>query len=426
MADAAGQEAVRDGVLSLRRRVGGNFFWSLVSEALTKGIFFFTTIYLARRLGVANFGLFAVAQTITYYFWLGVDLGVNMYGIREIAKNKDAPQQIAGPLLGLRVTMGVVIYAILASFVYFSGFAHDKKLVVLGCGLYLVTYSPYMDWVCKGLEKFRYIAAGSFISSSLFLTGTLLFVKSDADATTAALVWSSSYAFGSASLYFMLRRHGVRIFPVFGLGNWISHIRESYVLTVAAGLMILYQYMPILLLGAFFTTYEVGLFAAPYRIIVMLCSAGVLIPMSFYPVFSETYVKDRARFISLYRKFQKGMVAAGLSAGVIGFLFSGVIVRLLLGPKYEGSVPIFRVLAWMVSFFFIKSTYGSILTATGYQRWYPIAGAIALVSGFCFCYVLMRYDPTTGVAMGIVAGEAVVVVTMMVISKFTFLKGAPA
>jgi hypothetical protein len=73
------QAIVRDKLItSTTKRVASNFLWSIVSEAIAKGVFSLTTIYLARNLGVSNFGLFTLAQTITLYFWLAVDMGTNM------------------------------------------------------------------------------------------------------------------------------------------------------------------------------------------------------------------------------------------------------------------------------------------------------------------------------------------------------------
>ena len=83
---------------SIAQRVASNFGWLIVSQAVGKGIFFITNIYLARTLGVENFGLFTLAQTITFYLWLAVDLGTSMYGIREIAKNKEHAEDIINPL----------------------------------------------------------------------------------------------------------------------------------------------------------------------------------------------------------------------------------------------------------------------------------------------------------------------------------------
>lgn len=98
------QAIVREKLITITtKRVASNFLWSIVSEAIAKCVFFITTIYLARTLGVSNFGLFTLAQTITLYFWLAVDLGINMYGIREIAKDKENAEKIINPLLTLRI-----------------------------------------------------------------------------------------------------------------------------------------------------------------------------------------------------------------------------------------------------------------------------------------------------------------------------------
>ena len=182
---------------SISLRITSNFGWSIVSEAVGKGVFFVTNIYLARTLGVSNFGLFTLAQTLTLYFWLAVDLGTSMYGIREIAKYKNGAEEIINSLLTLRITMSLIVFAIYTVFLFFFDMPVMKKLVFAGAGLYLITYSFYTDWVLKGLEKFRYIAFGSFVSSAIFFGGAVYLVRSCEDVVLASFVWDISYFFGS-------------------------------------------------------------------------------------------------------------------------------------------------------------------------------------------------------------------------------------
>jgi O-antigen/teichoic acid export membrane protein len=403
------------------RRVASNFGWSIVSEAVGRGVFFITNIYLARTLGVSNFGLFTLAQTITFYFWLAVDLGTNMYGIREIAKRKENAEEIINPLLTLRIIAGLIVFTVYTASLLFFDMTAEKRLVFASAGLYLITYSFYTDWVMKGLEKFKYTVYGNLISSIVFLAGVFLFVKQSDNVIGASLIWALSYFFGSLGLIvFISSKLGIRYKPSFDVKAWLTHLRESIHFTFSGSLMALYQYLPILLISFFYGSYEVGLFSAPYRIVITICSAGFLIPMSFYPVFSELFHTDKAQFHSTHSKMQIIMLALGLPAAIIGTWYSDRIVELLLGSQYSASAGIFKILVWLVPLYFLRFTYGSLLLATGYQRHHNLASLVGVIFMLILGLYLIDRDDVIGGSWALVAAEASMVGTMLLVSKYTF------
>jgi len=406
---------------SITQRVASNFGWSIVSEAIGKGVFFITNIYLARTLGVENFGLFTLAQTITFYFWLAVDLGTNMYGIREIAKDKENSEETINPLLTLRITAGFIVFSLYVISLFILGMPAIKRLTFAGCGLYLLTYAFYSDWVLKGIEKFKYIAFGSFVSSIAFLVGTIYLVRTNNDVTIASFIWSSSYLLGSISLlYFLYRKLGIKYRPSFNFKIWVSHIKESIYFTISGSLMVIYQYLPILLLSIFFTNYEVGIFSAPYRIIITVCSAGFLLPMAFYPVFSELYEKDKVRFLRNQKIFRRFMIAVGLIVATLGIIFSEKVIILLFGTQYISSVPVFQIILLLVPLYFLRYTYGTLLLATGYQRHHNIATFSGLAGMVFNGLLLIPWKGLFGAAMALLAAEVIMVSSMFLLADLTF------
>jgi O-antigen/teichoic acid export membrane protein len=403
------------------RRVASNFGWSIVSEAVGRGVFFITNIYLARTLGVSNFGLFTLAQTMTFYFWLAVDLGTNMYGIREIAKHKENAEEIINPLLTLRIIAGLLVFTVYTSSVFLFDMTLEKKLVFASAGLYLITYSFYTDWVMKGLEKFKLIAAGSILSSVVFLGGTLLFVKVSGQTLAAMSVWSISYLAGGLWLfYFLHKKLGRRYRPTFDIKDWIGHLRESIFFTTSGSLMILYQYFPIFLLGIFFGDYELGLFSAPYRVVLAVGTAGFLLPSAFYPILSELYHKDRGNFRKTHRNLQIIMLATGAVIGITGALYAGDIIGTLFGNKYSDSIIVFKIIVWLIPLYFVRYSFGSVLYSAGFQRKHNIATLMGVILVLVTGMILIPEYGITGASVSLIIAEATIVISMWIISALAF------
>ncbi len=407
----------------IAQRVASNFGWSVMSQAVTRGIYFVTNLYLARTLGVADFGLFTLAQSLTFYFWIAVDLGTSLYGIREIAKQKEKAEELINPLLTLRITAGLIAFAIFTASIFLIDMPASTKLVFIASSLYLVTYSFNTDWVLKGLEKFKYIVIGNLISSIVYFTGVILFVRGNKYVATACLVWAISFLFGNLALaVFVSRKFGIKYRPSVNLKIWTFHLRESIHFTSSGSLTALYQYLPILLISIYLSSYELGLFSAPYRIVMAAGSAGSLLPMSFYPVFSDLYHTDIRKFHSTYKMFQIVLMITGLLAAVIGTLFADEIIKLLLGQQYLNSTAVFKILVWMIPLYFLGFTYGTVLLATGFQKYYNIASLVGVICTITVGLYLIPGFSVIGGSCVALAAEAAVVGAMLVISRYTFKK----
>ena len=51
---------------NVARRVSSNFFWLFTRDIIFRSAVFFGTLYIARVLGTAEFGLFSFAMAVSY------------------------------------------------------------------------------------------------------------------------------------------------------------------------------------------------------------------------------------------------------------------------------------------------------------------------------------------------------------------------
>jgi len=393
----------------------------VVSEALSKGILFFTNIYLARVLGVSNYGTFVFALSVTFYFWLAVELGTNMYGIREIARNKKNIDVIVNSLFTLRLIAGILVFIIYLSVLMLIDIPVTKRAVFVGCGMYLVTFAIYSDWIMKGLEKFRYVTYGNIVSSISFCLAAVMFVTDRERIVVASISWSLSFLLGGAALFYILRRRlNIKVRLSFDMKKWLFHLRESLFFTISSSLLVIYNYLPVVFLAIFYSSYEVGLFSAPFRIINTITGVGLLLPFAFYPLLSEFYLNDIDKFMITHSKLKKIMFMTGIPVGCAGTLFADKIVLILLGEEYSGSISIFKLLIWIVPLLFIRSSYGSVLMAAGHQRRHNYGAIAGVVTIIIFGLLLIPKYGIKGVAVSLILAEIMIAGTMFMISNALF------
>jgi len=405
-------------VLRTARRIGRNFFWLAVTEAIGRGAIFITNMLLARRFGVEGFGVFALAQTLTFYFWLAVDLGTTTYAVREIAKDKTNAEPLIGTLLSVRVVLGLLVLFVYSFFLLFLRIEPSSKLAFFGCGLYLVVHALYTDWAFKGLERISYLVASTLVPSLLFLFGTVLTVKDNRDVAVASFLWSLSFLPGGVLLlYFLQNRLGFRVRFNLNLKEWLRHTKGSIWFSVGHGLMIVYQNLPILILGWTSGVYDVGVYAGAYRLVLTAYGASFLTFVASYPVLSDTYANRRDRFNKVILSFTTARFALGGLLSFVGTVFAAEIVGFLLGAQYSQSIPIFRILVWLLPLFFIRDSAWGVLSIekafTEYNK-ITLAGIFGLAIG---AFMMVDRYGIAGVANVLVGVEVLCDIMFLVLLK---------
>jgi len=397
----------------LGTREFSNVFWLGVGDGSGKIGFFVANLYLARILRPAEYGIFVLAQSLTFYAWQATDLGTTMYGIREVARNKKDVRETTSVLLGLRVAAGLA--GTIASMIILLVWPmpDTARIIFAGASLYLMLRPLYLDFTMKGLERFRTLAVGSITAGVAFLASAGTLIHGPSQAPLAALLWSTSWLAGSAVLGAYLRwRANIRVTISFRFRSWLFHMRHSIHFALAGGLLLVYDTLPIILVGVLYTSTTLGLFSAVYRLIISLTGASYLIPMALYPTLSDWHARDIGKFLQLHRRLRNLMLTGGLAAAAAGVIFAGPAVALSLGNAYRHAVPLFRILAIDLFCYAARFTYGTGLGAAGHQKLYTLVSLIGLiVLGATFLPATSHFG-LAGAAGSVVLADAAVGATL--------------
>jgi polysaccharide transporter, PST family len=380
-----------------------NISWSIFSEVVSKVGFILANIVLARKLGSSAYGIFSIAQMVAFYIWTVVDFGTGMYGTKHIAIKRGMAHEIYTTIQSYRLISGII--AVVLATWYVMLFVNNNTLVYLYAALYAITYGLYSDWVFRGLEEFKWLALGSLTSSCFFLIGVLFFVETDNDLQKAVLFWSMSFLIGAIPLYFiLLKKHGIFFNAKVSVSSCFKLLSESYHFAVPAFLSVINSYFVITLLAYMLTSAEVGIFTAPYRILLSILGGVYIISMTIYPFLSREYVRDEVNFskISIIIMFIT-LLASNILAILI-WIYSEQIVLFIFGNEYLQSAIILSILAWVVPLQSLRYILGTIIRSTHLVKyqWQPIFATMVIVAIYIglkdklelrdFAYVVLLSD----------------------------------
>ena len=303
-----------------------------------------------------------------------------MYGTREIAKNREDAEEILGSLLTIRVATAIILFGLCVLLFSIYPGNRTEKLVFLGCSCYLIARSANTEWVLRGFEKFGYVAVANFATFLLMLGLIYIFVTQSGHVVRASFLWSLSYGFGSVVLLaIILFRLKMKYKPDLNLRTWKLHLSQSLHFTVSAAIATFYRQLPIIFLGGFATAYELGVFAAPYKVVITVAGGAFFVPLAFYPVLADLHLNDREELNAAHSVLKMGMATLGIGIFLGGTFFSDQIVFILFGKEYGESLPVFKVLLLYVPLNCVRSSYGILLAVVGLQRFNSICSALGVV-----------------------------------------------
>lgn len=406
---------------SLFARVAGNFAWGMVAELSNKGALFLVSVHLAKVLGAGYFGEFSFLQTIFVFLWMGVDLGLNMYATREVARQ---PADVTGLLADLTAMRFLLALALAALAVGGMSIKADSGAmsVTIGFALYLVVRAVQPDWLLRGLERYRALAFANLATAVLQLAITYLLIKGPEDFALSSLPWFASYLIGAIAVAIAVHQSGI---PVWRRGassgprGWWRHWSESIHFTLSSGVSTLYQNLPLLYLYWQGSPQATGLFAAPFRLVIALLFVASVFPMTLYPVIADLETRGQNR--ALGRLIAWAAVATAVSTGIasaIVAIWAEPIVLRMFGSEYLPGAVSLRWLSLFLLLRSVRAVFVRVVSGTGHQRLYSmvsIASVAALLAILCGLSV-MGVDMLTGAPIALAVTEAGVLLAMIVMS----------
>lgn len=402
---------------SMLARISGNFAWGMVAEFAAKGSLFLVTIHLAKRLSTADFGEFSFLQTVFMFLWMGTDLGLGMYATREIARAPGSAAQFARAFSQMRLVLALALAAPALLFIARSGRDDVRLWMAIGFSLYLVARAVQLDWLLRGLERYRALAIVNVFMACCVLALTWALIREPSDARWASMPWFVAYLAGTIGIHIMLRRAGIPSDPAGKQpdAGWLTHLRSSIHFTLSNGVSSLYQQLPLMYVYYCASAHDTGVYAAPFRVAIAAIFVASVFPMTLYPLLTSLHAAGRAREFAGIMRASTVAIAAG--AGIVAlaaWLYAPAIISLLFGTRYLESVPVFQWLSVFVLLRSVRAVFVRGVFAVGHERRYSLVAfaSVAVLAVVLGVMTAIGFAPLQAASIGLVVTELLVTAAM--------------
>lgn len=398
-----------------RSRVSVNFSWLAAGEVAGKGLAFVTTIYLARVLGKADYGLLTFATAIMTYGMLMADFGLSTYGTREIANRRADPGQCIYNVQITRLTLSVFLFILGSALTLL--FVQDRRLqfLLVFSLASLVPFALGVDWVFRGFEKMGYSALGNAVQQGVYLLPVILFVSGPDQLISVPVYRGAGLLAASVVLMLTLKKRtghtGFSLsLPMPGARVMWNMVRAGIPLAATCLMVQVYWNIDSVILGLIDTPASVGVYGAGYRVVTLANCFCYTITAAFYPSLSHAYTRDHA----VYRIKLVRMVSVVLALGLLGtagtYLLRHAIVWRLYGPGYEGAAVALSVLCLAILGDHLVAALGAAFISAGRDRTALVAVTCGAVSAVLLNIVLIPRYSFMGAAVSTVASYALMII----------------
>ena len=396
---------------STLRRTLSNANALLFAYLLPRGFSFVSVIVAARVLGTSDFGAYGTAAAYAVILSIVATLGMTPLLIRNIARDPARAPRLIRAAHIVKTVANVVMLALLVFIARLLGYDGDVALasVVLGLGYALGAYAENLSAYYQAHERMYVWTQASAIFGLVSGLGGIAIVLATGD----IVLFCASPALGwAAALTWLLIRAPAEV--RWGESASLSEIVELFrsLLPFAAGfaLMVVYYKVDVLLLAAWRSPEDVGIYSAGYKFVDVFQALVVVASGAVYPRLSRLARGDGGRVTSPGARSTEMLLLAAIPAAGLSYFLATPLIALLYGPTYADAATVLAVLALVLPFLAITIHGGYVLAAAG--RMATVAGlyAVALAANWAMNAVLIPTRGPEGAAISMLVSEGMLAI----------------
>jgi O-antigen/teichoic acid export membrane protein len=365
-----------------------------------------TNAVLARTIAASGFGVAGIAQAVTSYFSLLSDMGLGTVAIREGAQNRSKLQQVISATIGLRLAIAfalIPIGLITAQFLPYSESAKDLFRIYL---LTLPLQALSVDCFFRSLQKMYLNTALQIFGALLTLVLTIALVRQAKDLIWVAGVAAIAAASGAVFGVELLRRQGYSAWPAFSLRESGYLLRQSLPLCAVSFAVTMYAQTNNLILGAYRSEAEVGLYVAATKLIQVCYYPIWLYFTAMIPALMEAWAVSWESTRSLLSTSVRITGIVSIGSGLIAVSLSQWAIRTLFGRSFDGASSAFNILVWTGVIVAIGHNWDQLCVAARRNRILLQSTLLGAFANLVVCGLTVSHIGIRGAALGNMMAEA--------------------
>lgn len=399
-----------------------NYLLNLINTGTQMLFPLITFPYVCRIIEADGIGQINFFQSIISYISLFTCLGIPMYAIREIARDRNDVVQMnrtAMEILLLHSMLTLVGYAIVAILCLTVPQIQVNIPLFLILSLTIFFTAIGCEWFYRGIEDFKYITIRGLIIKTVSVVLLFIFVKSKTDLLYYGCYTVFGVLGGNIFNFFRLRKYIHRENIIFSELHIKRHIKPVLKVFSFSVVTSIYLQLNTVLLGFLKNALAVGYFAAASKVMQMLLAMSASLGSVMMPRASRLIAENKEdEFNRLIQKSYDFTMAIALPM-TIGLIFCAPsLITALCGVKFEHSILPSQIIAPIILMVAISNVFGiQVLFPKGKINIVTLCCGIGAVADLILNLCLVPFFSYIGTSIAYLGAEVATTVSMYFIGR---------
>lgn len=399
-----------------------NYILNLINTGTQMLFPLITFPYVCRVIEADGIGQINFFQSIISYISLFTCLGIPMYAIREIARDRSDVVQMnrtAMEILLLHSMLTLVGYAIVAilCLTVLQIQVNIPLFLILSLTIFFTAIG--CEWFYQGIEDFKYITIRGLIIKTVSVVLLFIFVKSKTDLLYYGCYTVFGVLGGNIFNFFRLRKYIHRENIIFSELHIKRHIKPVLKVFSFSVVTSIYLQLNTVLLGFLKNALAVGYFAAATKVMQMLLTMSACLGSVMMPRASHLIAENKEdEFNRLIQKSYDFTLAIALPM-TIGLIFCAPsLITALCGVKFEHSILPSQIIAPIILMVAISNVFGiQVLFPKGKINIVTLCCGIGAVADLILNLCLIPFFSYIGTSIAYLGAEVATTVSMYFIGR---------
>jgi O-antigen/teichoic acid export membrane protein len=377
------------------KTIFNNSLWLISGELLSKIVAFFFTIFVARKLGVADFGRYGFALSFVMLFSLFIDFGLTTLIVREISRERELTSKYVSNVIIIRLILSLIFFIIIFLALNILGYSKEIRVLIylLWGWISIIQLSQVFRGVFKARERMEYEGFLNFFHNLLrfilavvFLTagfglcgiGMSMLVASILTLVVSITIFSRSFE----QLSWQVNPRA-----------WLPFVKDAFPLALTVMFLAYFGRIDNIFISYLKGDEAVGVYNASLTLVWTLIFIPGFITHAAFPKLSQYAFQDGSGFEDLvaYNLKVNLLISTLLALGI--FLLSSPIISLIYGNRYSQSLPVLQILIWSYPAHASIGVFVYAMNAKNKQKINSlIAGAVLLLNILLDIILIPRYS----------------------------------
>lgn len=399
-----------------------NYILNLINTGTQMLFPLITFPYVCRVIEADGIGQINFFQSIISYISLFTCLGIPMYAIREIARDRSDVVQMnrtAMEILLLHSMLTLVGYAIVAILCLTIPQIQVNIPLFLILSLTIFFTAIGCEWFYQGIEDFKYITIRGLIIKTVSVVLLFIFVKSKTDLLYYGCYTVFGVLGGNIFNFFRLRKYIHRENIIFSELHIKRHVKPVLKVFSFSVVTSIYLQLNTVLLGFLKNALAVGYFAAATKVMQMLLTMSACLGSVMMPRASHLIAENKEdEFNRLIQKSYDFTLAIALPM-TIGLIFCAPsLITALCGVKFEHSILPSQIIAPIILMVAISNVFGiQVLFPKGKINIVTLCCGIGAVADLLLNLCLIPFFSYIGTSIAYLGAEVATTVSMYFIGR---------